>query len=197
MKESKQKKKTERNNIISKRKKPEFLRQNWFRYSKLGYKWRKPRGKQSKMRQHIKGKRKSPSPGYGSPRDIRGNVHGFRIAYVESPGDLNKIDNTSAIVLSSRLGGKKIMQIKNQTDLLGLKILNRSRIERIKKMLAMKEIKKKESLLREMEKTRKEKESAEEKKEESKKQSEKRSSEENIETLKIQKVENAGAKQGV
>ena len=28
-----------------KRKKPEFLRQNWFRFPKLGEKWRRPRGR--------------------------------------------------------------------------------------------------------------------------------------------------------
>jgi large subunit ribosomal protein L32e len=33
---------------------PEFLRQEWFRYAKLGKKWRKPRGMHSKMRRHYK-----------------------------------------------------------------------------------------------------------------------------------------------
>ena len=31
-------------------KKPDFKRQEWFRYKKLGVKWRKPKGKTSKTR---------------------------------------------------------------------------------------------------------------------------------------------------
>ncbi|MEL9915033.1 MAG: eL32 family ribosomal protein, partial [Thermoplasmatales archaeon] len=33
------------------RKRPEFHRQEWFRYKKLGDSWRKPRGKHSKLRE--------------------------------------------------------------------------------------------------------------------------------------------------
>ncbi|MCD6106274.1 MAG: 50S ribosomal protein L32e, partial [Thermoplasmata archaeon] len=32
------------------RKRPEFRRQEWFRYKRLGEKWRRPRGLHSKMR---------------------------------------------------------------------------------------------------------------------------------------------------
>ena len=35
-------------------KRPAFKRQNWFRYKRLGDKWRRPRGIHSKMRRHFK-----------------------------------------------------------------------------------------------------------------------------------------------
>ena len=35
-------------------KRPSFKRQNWFRYKRLGDKWRRPRGIHSKMRRHFK-----------------------------------------------------------------------------------------------------------------------------------------------
>jgi len=58
--------------LEKKRKKPEFLRQNWFRLKRLGRKWRAPKGKQSKLRRHFFGKGHIPSIGYGSPSAVRG-----------------------------------------------------------------------------------------------------------------------------
>ena len=43
---------SKRNRMSNKR--PKFKRQNWFRYKRLGDKWRRPRGIHSKMRRHFK-----------------------------------------------------------------------------------------------------------------------------------------------
>ena len=58
-----------------KERKPEFIRQDNPKRKKLNYKWRKPKGIHSKMRHNRRGKRGSPSPGYGSPNEIKG-YHG-------------------------------------------------------------------------------------------------------------------------
>ena len=43
---------SKRNRMSNRR--PAFKRQNWFRYKRLGDKWRRPRGIHSKMRRHFK-----------------------------------------------------------------------------------------------------------------------------------------------
>ncbi|WP_461461273.1 eL32 family ribosomal protein, partial [Methanobrevibacter sp.] len=43
----------------------QFKRQEYARYKKLGDKWRKPRGRTSKMRRYEAGKPKMPAIGYG------------------------------------------------------------------------------------------------------------------------------------
>ena len=46
----------------------DFKRQEYARYKKLGTKWRRPRGKTSKMRRYEAGKPAMPSIGYRTPR---------------------------------------------------------------------------------------------------------------------------------
>ena len=48
-----------------------FKRQEYARYKKLGIKWRRPRGKTSKMRRYEAGKPDMPAIGYRTPRAIR------------------------------------------------------------------------------------------------------------------------------
>ena len=49
----------------------DFKRQEYARYKKLGIKWRRPRGKTSKMRRYEAGKPDMPAIGYRTPRAIR------------------------------------------------------------------------------------------------------------------------------
>lgn len=51
---------------------PAFVRQEGHSKKKLGLKWRKPKGYHSKIRRKFKGRRKMPSPGYASPKALRG-----------------------------------------------------------------------------------------------------------------------------
>ena len=55
-----------------------FKRQEYARYKKLGIKWRRPRGKTSKMRRYEAGKPDMPAIGYRTPRAIR-DLHPFRV----------------------------------------------------------------------------------------------------------------------
>ena len=84
-----------------KSKKPDFIRQDYQRRKRLGrkLKWRKPKGIHSKIRHHFKGRRKMPSPGYKSPREVRG-LHASGLAMVMgfSVDDVKKIKNGSEVI---------------------------------------------------------------------------------------------------
>ena len=63
----------------------DFKRQEYARYKKLGIKWRRPRGKTSKMRRYEAGKAAMPSIGYRTPRATRGlHPSGFNDVLVEN-----------------------------------------------------------------------------------------------------------------
>ena len=121
-----------------KSKKPEFIRQDYQRRMRLGrkLKWRKPKGIHSKIRHHFKGRRKMPSPGYKSPREVRG-LHASGLAMVMgfSVDDVKKIKNGSeGIVIPGNVGMKKRLEILRKAKEFDVKILNMSIDDGIKKI---------------------------------------------------------------
>ncbi len=96
-----------------KKKKPKFRRQEWFRKKGLGKKWRKPRGLHSKLRRHKKTRGALPSPGYGSPAEVRGlNKQGLREVIVNNLEDIQKINSSEEIaIIASTVGKKKKIEI--------------------------------------------------------------------------------------
>jgi len=105
---------------------PKFRRQEWFRFARLGEKWRKPRGRDSKMRLGIGGKPALVSIGYRSPRSVRG-IHpsGLVEILVHGPRDLEGLDaGKQAIRIASGVGGRKREKILAQAKELGIKVLN-------------------------------------------------------------------------
>jgi large subunit ribosomal protein L32e len=108
-------------------KKPNFKRQEWFRYKKLGENWRKPKGKTSKTRRYEKGKPAMPSIGYGSPRATRGlHPSGFRDVLVSNITELEKLDPaTQAGRISATVGKRKKEVMLEKAKELGIKILNK------------------------------------------------------------------------
>ena len=54
------------------RRRPEFHRQQWFRYKRVGDQWRKPRGIHSKLRRHFSGENAMVAIGYRGPKAARG-----------------------------------------------------------------------------------------------------------------------------
>ena len=70
-----------------------FKRQEYARYKKLGIKWRRPRGKTSKMRRYEAGKPDMPAIGYRTPRAIR-DLHpsGYNDVLVHNMSELESID---------------------------------------------------------------------------------------------------------
>ena len=82
-----------------------FTRQDSHKKKRLNKKWRKPRGRQSKMRLRRDG-RKVVTPGYGSPKEEKGKHHkGLEIVRVQKMEDIDKIDpKKQGAIVSGRLG---------------------------------------------------------------------------------------------
>lgn len=110
-----------------KRRKPEFRRQEWFRYKRLGTSWRKPRGLHSKTRMHRKYRGKVVRIGYGSPRTARGrHPSGFEEVIVYNVEDLKRVEpSTQAVRIGHSVGFKKRERIIEAADELGIRVLNR------------------------------------------------------------------------
>lgn len=117
---------------ITKRNKPAFRRQHWYRYFRLGKtvkkkrKWRALHGGDSKMRLKVRGKPAMPSIGWGSEKSNRGKVQGVIPILVENTAQLNTVDKKQAIIIAS-VGKKKRMQLIAEANKKGIKILNKYR----------------------------------------------------------------------
>ncbi len=108
------------------RKRVEFHRQEWFRYKKLGDAWRKPRGKHSKQREHLKRRPPVVDAGYRSPAAVRGmHPSGYYEVLVHNASDLEKIDpKRQAARIASSVGKKKREDISKKAEELNIKLLN-------------------------------------------------------------------------
>jgi len=121
-----------------KSKKPNFIRQDYQRRKRLGrkLKWRKPKGIHSKIRHSFKGRRKMPSPGYKSPKAVRGmHSSGLKIVNVSAINQLAKIrKENEGITISKQVGIKKKLEILKKAKELGISVLNIRADEEIKKI---------------------------------------------------------------
>ncbi len=119
-----------------KERKPVFIRQDNPKRRKLNDKWRKPKGIHSKIRHKFKGRRKMPSPGYKSPKKIRGfHNSGLKQISVASPSDLQGINKSlEGAVISKNTGMKKRLGIFQKAKELGIHVLNLNIDEQIKKI---------------------------------------------------------------
>ncbi len=108
------------------RKRPEFHRQEWFRYKRLGTSWRKPRGKHSKLREKKGYRHAFVESGYRGPVRVRGlHPSGFQEVYVSNIADLERIDpKTQAARISSTIGMKKRRIIQEKAKTSGIRLLN-------------------------------------------------------------------------
>lgn len=107
-----------------KAKKPEFIRQDTDIRPRVRGGWRKPKGIHSKMRHNRRGKRKLPSPGYGSPVKVRGlHPSGLKPALVENEGQIPS-SQEYGIIVSGRAGMKKRAEIIKKANEKGIRILN-------------------------------------------------------------------------
>ncbi len=108
-----------------KKKKPKFKRQE---HKRKGLKdvYRRPRGIRSKMRMRLKGKSKLPSPGYGSPSEVKGLTReGFREVIVFTQNDLEKINpETDVAVISGTVGRKRRIEILELAQKNNIKVQN-------------------------------------------------------------------------
>ncbi len=113
-----------RNKIKSR--KPKFIRQDTNIRIRVrnNTTWRKPKGIHSKMRHHRRGKRKMPSPGYGSPAKAKGmHASGLVPVFVENESQIPQSEEYG-IVISGRVGIKKKAEIIKKAGEKKIKILN-------------------------------------------------------------------------
>ncbi|RLF91609.1 50S ribosomal protein L32e [Thermococci archaeon] len=108
------------------RKIPKFVRYEYFRFKKLGDKWRRPRGKDSKVRIGMKEKPPRVKVGYRKPRTIRGfHPSGYREVLVSSPSQLSDVNpEAEAVRISSSVGKRKRAEILSKAKELGIRVLN-------------------------------------------------------------------------
>ena len=106
---------------------PEFKRQEWFRYSKLGEKWRRPKGIHSKMKRNLARRPPVVDIGYRGPKAARGlHPSGFEEVIVHNLDGLEGIDpKVQAIRIGGTVGTRKRIQIEDRAEELGIRVLNR------------------------------------------------------------------------
>lgn len=106
---------------------PAFKRQEWFRYSKLGENWRKPKGIHSKMKRGLKRRPPMVEVGYRGPAEVRGlHPSGFEEVLVYNVDGLEGIDpKKQAVRIGGTVGTKKRIAIEDRADELGIRVLNR------------------------------------------------------------------------
>ena len=112
-----------------KKKRPDFTRQEWFRYKKIDRDtWRKPRGIHSKARKNIKYRPNKVSIGYRSPKKVRGlHPSGFEEVLVHNMNELEDVDpDKQAVRIAHSVGMRKRLKIEEKADEMEVRVLNRS-----------------------------------------------------------------------
>lgn len=111
-----------------KRKKPEFLRWLWWKFIKFqnNLKWKRPRGKDNKMRLKLKGYPPLASVSYSLPSELRFlHPSGLAPVTIANATELEKLDPSKHIVyISSRVGLKKRLELIKLAKEKGFKVAN-------------------------------------------------------------------------
>ncbi|MBI2579945.1 MAG: hypothetical protein HYW27_03520, partial [Candidatus Aenigmarchaeota archaeon] len=110
-----------------------FKTQDYFRYPKLGKRWRRPKGLQSKLRLKKGGSGMLVSIGYGTKASQRNTVNGVKYCMVSNENDLSSAD-AKAVMISSGVGAKKTAEIAARAKELGVRILNMKKVKRAGKV---------------------------------------------------------------
>lgn len=116
---------------MPKKKKLKFIRQGGKNLKRLGKKWRKPRGSQSKLRKYKKSRGFMPHPGYGSPKNLKGlHPSGLEDILIFNKNELEKLNSEKqACRIASSVGKKKKIEIMKKAEELKIKVLNPFKIE--------------------------------------------------------------------
>lgn len=115
-----------RRKINSKR--PKFLRHETWKKKTFQNdpKWRKPRGKDNKMRMKRSGKQPLVSVGYRGPKEVRGtHASGLKEIMVSTPAQVNGLENV-IVRIDATVGNKKKIEIVKKAVNSNLKIANPS-----------------------------------------------------------------------
>ncbi|HET6730937.1 MAG TPA: 50S ribosomal protein L32e [Nitrososphaeraceae archaeon] len=109
---------------------PNFVRQESWRYKRLAENWRKPKGIDNKMRKQVSGVPALVKVGYRGPKKARGlHPSGYRDILVHNVKDLEKLDpKTEAARIGHAVGRRKRISIVNKASTLEIKVLNKGNI---------------------------------------------------------------------
>lgn len=111
-------------------KRPKFIRQESWRYDRLAENWRKPKGKDNKMRKQKSGMPAIVKVGYRGPRVARGlHPSGYTDNVVHNVAELAKLDpKKDAARLGHTVGKRKRIEIIAKANELGIKVLNAGKL---------------------------------------------------------------------
>lgn len=128
-----------RRNISENR--PKFVRQESWRYDRLAENWRKPKGKDNKMRLQVSGVPSIVKIGYRGPKISRGlHPSGYVDRLVCNVNEIEKLNPKNEAARISRTVGKlKKKQIVSKAFELGIKVLNPGKSDSNSKIVTSKE----------------------------------------------------------
>jgi len=110
------------------RKKPKFERYEWRKKKALSKSWRKPRGHDNKMREHIAAKGPRVQVGYRRKKEERGlHPSGRREVLVFNPDELAQVgaaEEDIAVRIASSVGRRKREAIEERAATRGIPVLN-------------------------------------------------------------------------
>jgi large subunit ribosomal protein L32e len=110
--------------------KPNFKRQEHWKFPKLEDKWRRPRGIDSKQHEKKRGKGELPAIGYKKPPVQRDKHAGYAAVRVFNAKELEGVNpKNQAIIIASQVGRKKRNQIIKEANMQKITILNPRRGE--------------------------------------------------------------------
>jgi len=108
--------------------KRKFKRQ-CFWLKKLGDKWKRPKGRQSKLRHEKKGRWAVPKVGYGRASKERGTVifksQQVMPVLIRNMKELGNVGKSEVAVIASSVGARKSLMIIAEAEKRGIKIINR------------------------------------------------------------------------
>ena len=109
-----------------KAKKPTFIRHDAHKKKRVGTGWRRPKGRQNKMRLHKKGYARDCSTGFGSPKAVYGlSREGLNQCIVNNVSDLASLDKkVDGVIVARTVGNRKRSAILEEATKLNLTILN-------------------------------------------------------------------------
>ena len=109
---------------------PRFVRQESWRYDRLSESWRRPKGKDNKMRLQVSGVPPLVKVGYRGPKVSRGlHPSGYTDNLVFNVNDLARLDpKVDAARMAHAVGKRKRIEIIAKAAERGIKVLNAGKL---------------------------------------------------------------------